>query len=236
MNKTLAHRTYCRKDCVTFRKTNEAFGGLSNMAGGYPLLVNGVRILTSEALYQACRFPHLPDVQRMIIAQRSPMTAKMKSKPYRNQSRSDWDAVRVKIMRWCLRVKLAQNWDRFSSLLLSTGDRPIVEDSRKDNFWGAIPVDEETLTGTNVLGRLLMELREFLKVQNADLLKVAIPPNIPEFLLYGKEICLMVKGGNTNESYNINNTQTEQQKITEQKSSEESRLLSQPIQLSLKLF
>lgn len=236
MNKTLEHRTYCRKDCVTFRKTNEVFGGLSNMAGGYPLLVNGVRILTSEALYQACRFPHLPDVQRMIIAQRSPMTAKMKSKPYRNQSRSDWDAVRVKIMRWCLRVKLAQNWDRFSSLLLSTGDRPIVEDSRKDNFWGAIPVDEETLTGTNVLGRLLMELREFLKVQNTDLIKVVISPNIPGFLLYGKEVGLIVKSGNNNESYDINNTQTEHQKINEQKSSEESRLLSQPIQLSLNLF
>jgi ribA/ribD-fused uncharacterized protein len=211
MTKTLEHRTYCKKDCVTFRKTNEAFGGLSNMAGGYPLLVNGVRILTSEALYQACRFPHLPDVQRMIIAERSPMTAKMKSKPYRNQSRSDWDSVRVKIMRWCLRVKLAQNWERFSSLLLSTGDRPIVEDSRKDNFWGAIPVDGETLTGANVLGRLLMELRELLKGQNADSLQVVIPPPIPEFLLYGQEICIITRDGKNHELYKIDNTKIEHQ-------------------------
>ncbi|MFN9866243.1 MAG: DUF1768 domain-containing protein, partial [Pseudanabaena sp.] len=84
-------RTYNRLECITFRKTAEKFGGLSNMAGGYLLNVNGVKILTSEALYQACRFPHLPEVQRLIIAERSPMTAKMKSKPYRDNSRVDWD-------------------------------------------------------------------------------------------------------------------------------------------------
>jgi ribA/ribD-fused uncharacterized protein len=107
------------------------------MAPGFPLKVNGVLIRTSEALYQACRFPHLPKVQRLIIDEGSPMTAKMKSKSYRSQSRPDWDAVRVRIMRWCLRVKLAQHWETFSRLLLATGDQPIVEDSRKDDFWGA---------------------------------------------------------------------------------------------------
>jgi ribA/ribD-fused uncharacterized protein len=197
MTKSLEHRTYNRQDCAVFRKTAEEFGGLSNMAGSYPLRVNGVHILTSEALYQACRFPHLPDVQRLIIAQRSPMTAKMKSKPYRKDSRSDWDAVRVGIMRWCLRVKLAQNWERFGSLLLSTGERPIVEDSRKDDFWGAKPVDEEALIGTNVLGRLLMELRELLRGSDADSLRVVSPPPLPGFVLLGREIGVIKATGYT---------------------------------------
>jgi type I restriction enzyme S subunit len=35
----------------------------------------------------------------------------MRSKPFRKDSRPDWDAVRVKIMRWSLRVKLTQNWN-----------------------------------------------------------------------------------------------------------------------------
>src|SRR5579859_3354816 len=109
MSKTVEVRTYDPAKAAVFCKTTEGFGGLSNMAGGFPLRVNGINILTSEALYQACRFPHLPEVQRLIIEQKSPMTAKMKSKPYRDQSRSDWDSVRVRIMRWCLRVKLAQN-------------------------------------------------------------------------------------------------------------------------------
>lgn len=182
-------RTYSRNESVVFLKTNEPFGGLSNMAGGYPIHVNGLRILTSEALYQVCRFPHLPDVQKMIIDQISPMTAKMRSKPYRKDSRSDWDQVRVRIMRWSLRMKLANNWNNFSTLLLRTGERPIVEESRKDDFWGAKVVDNgETLVGMNVLGRLLMELREQVKQQGRDAALDVAPPDIPQFLLLGRPI------------------------------------------------
>lgn len=181
-------RTYDRATSVAFLKTNERFGGLSNMAPGFPLRVNDVRIRTSEALYQACRFPHMPEVQRLIIGEISPITAKMRSKPYRQVSRQDWDFVRVKIMRWCLRVKLAQNWREFGRLLLATGDRPIVEQSRKDDFWGAKVADDGTLVGMNVLGRLLMELREQLKGDEAESLRFIEPLAISEFLLFGQPI------------------------------------------------
>lgn len=182
-------RTYQRAESVVVYKTKEDFGGLSNMASGYPLQVNGVRILTTEALYQACRFPLLPEVQREIIGQHSPMTAKMKSKPHRKLTRPDWDDVRFKIMRWCLRVKLAQNYGEFGRLLLATRDRPIVEQSRKDDYWGAkIADDDETLTGQNVLGRLLMELRERLKQDSSEQLLTVAPLNIPDFLLLGRPI------------------------------------------------
>lgn len=183
-------RTYVRSEVVVVYKTKEDFGGLSNMASGYPLQINGVRILTTEALYQACRFPHMPEVQREIIGQHSPMTAKMKSRPHRKDSRSDWDEVRYKVMRWCLRVKLAQNYAEFGRLLLATRDRPIVEQSRKDDYWGAKLADEagDTLIGQNVLGRLLMELREKLKDDTDGMLKTVTPLGIPDFLLLGKPI------------------------------------------------
>lgn len=182
-------RTYQRAGSVVVYKTKEDFGGLSNMAAGYPLQVNGVRILTAEALYQACRFPHMPEVQREIIGQHSPMTAKMKSKPHRKHTRPDWDDVRFKIMRWCLRVKLAQNYGEFGRLLLATHDRPIVEQSRKDDYWGAkIAEDDATLTGQNVLGRLLMELRERLKQDSSEQLLTVEPLNIPDFFLLDRPI------------------------------------------------
>lgn len=182
-------RCYMRSQVVVVYKTKDAFGGLSNMASGYPLQVNGVRILTTEALYQACRFPHLPEVQSLIIAEASPLTAKMRSKPYRAQTRSDWDEIRFKVMRWCLRVKLAQNFDEFGGLLLATREKQIVEQSRKDDYWGAkLSVDGETLVGQNVLGRLLMELRERLRHEGADSLKVVEPLPIEEFSLLGRPI------------------------------------------------
>lgn len=183
-------RTYVRSEVVVVYKTKEAFGGLSNMAAGYPLQINGVRILTTEALYQACRFPHMPDVQREIIGQHSPMTAKMKSKPHRKNSRPDWDEVRHKVMRWCLRVKLAQNYEEFGRLLLATRSQPIVEQSRKDDYWGAKLVDDagDILVGQNVLGRLLMELREKLKDDTEGVLKTVPPLGISDFMLLGKPI------------------------------------------------
>lgn len=157
------------------------------MAPGYPIALLGRRVRTAEALYQACRFPHLPNVQRMILLEVSPMTAKMRSKPYRGQSRSDWDDVRVPIMKWCLRVKLLANWSRFSALLLETGDRAIVEDSRRDDYWGAKLNQDSLLEGRNVLGRLLMELREKLR-SDLDSLRCLSPVPISDFLLLAEPI------------------------------------------------
>ncbi|MCW0449074.1 NADAR family protein [Xanthomonas sacchari] len=182
-------REYLRSESVVVHKTKESFGGLSNMAAGFPLRVNGFRVSTSEALYQACRFPDLPDVQREIIAQHSPMTAKMKGKPHRRATRGDWDNVRHKVMRWCLRVKLAQHYKEFGRLLLATKEKPIVEQSRKDEYWGAILMEDgETLMGENVLGRLLMELREALKKDTDEQLRFVPPLRIPNFTLYGEPI------------------------------------------------
>lgn len=187
---------YKRSESAVFKKTKEQFGGLSNMAGGFPLQVNGIGIYNSEALYQACRFPNLPEVQEKIIAEKSPMTAKMVSKPHRKNTRPDWqegacmtDLVCVRIMKWCLRVKLAQNWEAFSKLLEETGDLKIVEESQKDSFWGAKPIkdDEEHLEGQNVLGRLLMELRYDLD-KAPEALKLVEPLDIKDFLLYGEPI------------------------------------------------
>jgi len=205
-----SEREYKDFNSCSFRKTKEIFGGLSNMASGFPLMVNGLKILTSEALYQACRYPHLPEVQEVIIAQKSPMTAKMKSKSYYAKSRSDWDNVRIKVMRWCLRVKLAQNFQKFGLLLESTGTNPIVEDSKRDSFWGAKKFHDGTFRGVNALGRLLMELRQEYCSMNRYKLLYVTPLKIDNFNLLGEPIQiiderfnfieLFVKNWNANEA------------------------------------
>ncbi|WP_285800715.1 NADAR family protein [Exiguobacterium sp. s63] len=182
----LEYRIYNRDKVIAFRKTKDNFGGLSNMAAGYPIKIGNISFLTSEALYQAMRFPDFPEVQRQIIDQKSPMTAKMISKKYRSSSRDDWEEVKVVIMRWCLRMKLIQNWDMFGSLLLSTMDSVIVEESHKDLFWGAVPDENNLLIGTNALGRLIMELRQELPYYiNANELGV---PDIINFKLFDQQI------------------------------------------------
>lgn len=70
MDITNQTRKYRRDECAVFRKTDEEYGGLSNMATGYDIELNGIKIGTSEALYQACRFPYSVEVQEMIIEQK----------------------------------------------------------------------------------------------------------------------------------------------------------------------
>ncbi len=180
-------RSYNAENCIAFRKTNEMFGGLSNMAPGFPIEISGTKILTAEALYQACRFPGYPALQHDIIAQHSPMYAKDLSRRYQRLTRPDWEDVRVKVMRWSLRAKLLCNWDKFGELLKSTGTKIIVEDSSRDIFWGA-EKKGSTYIGVNALGRLLMELREqYLKLEKKTPICLA-PLNIPEFFILGQTV------------------------------------------------
>lgn len=187
MQKNVEARIYHTQQVAMFHKTNERFGGLSNMAPGFPLVVNNYFIRTSEALYQAFRYPHLPEIQKLIIEQASPMTAKMHARKYLQQTRPDWDAVRVAFMRWCLRAKLLQNQATFGRLLLVTEDLPIVEYSTKDAFWGAKPQPDGMLVGKNVLGRLLMELRELYRHNKFDCEQLK-PLKVAEFNLFGEKI------------------------------------------------
>ena len=164
------------------------------MSSDFQLCVNGTQIWSSEALYQACRYPLQPEIQKVIVAEKSPMTAKMKAKHYLAKSRPDWEHIRVRIMRWCLRVKLAQNWARFGALLLSTEQRAIVEESTRDKFWAAKQTSPGEFVGVNALGRLLMELREELRSTNREYLRTVKPPNVPDFLFLGIPIGVVRSG------------------------------------------
>ena len=155
-------RQYEKQSCVSFRKTKESYGGLSNMCSGFPIQIEEDNFLTSESLYQVCRFNEYSDIQRIIQLEKSPMSSKMKSKKYILNTRSDWDDVRVDIMDWCIRMKLKCNWNKFGNLLLSTGNKLIVEDSHKDRFWGCVLDGNDYLVGRNILGKLLVNLRDEL--------------------------------------------------------------------------
>ena len=196
------------EECLVFSKVDEVVdnlpvGGLSNMSGAFPLSIGGVRARSTEALYQACRFPHEPGWQREILAAGNAMQAKMKSKKdgrRKNHSRPDWDEIKVELMRWCLRVKLAQHYRDFTVQLLNwTKQRPIVEHSSKDRFWGAVKGEDGVLHGANQLGRLLVEVRDNAQLlrtasREAELLRVE-PLEIPDFLLLGQPIGVVEAAG-----------------------------------------
>ena len=179
-------RTYLISESILFRKTKEEFGGLSNMASGFSLNVHDVIIPTAEHLYQACRFPGYPDLQWDIIKERSPMKAKWIGRKHIKLTRNDWEEIQFKVMQWVLEVKLSQNWTSFSTLLMSTGNKNIVELTPAPKVWGAVRKGDYC-EGVNALGRLLMYLREtYVKTNNRNHCVQALP--FSEFKFLGSPI------------------------------------------------
>ena len=150
---------------AVFRRSRDPWGEFSNMTGGFPIHVNGVRFQSSEGLYQALKFPHSPARQRKIADAKNGYAAKLVAYEQGEHPYGQWDEQRIDAMRIALAFKLAQN-PGFGKILLDTKDYDIIENSSKDPFWGAKPVPHG-FQGANVLGKLLMELRTCLKQQDA---------------------------------------------------------------------
>ena len=145
------------KVAVVYTLSGE-YGILSNF---YPqeIKFEGMTAVAPEALYQALKFED-PKYRRYVLAAKNPVEAKKRGRA----RQADYVDVpcRVAIMRTVLKLR-AQD-AKFRERLLSTGSQPIVERSALDQFWGARPQGNQ-LIGRNVLGRLLMELREQLRKQ-----------------------------------------------------------------------
>lgn len=133
----------------------------------------GTLFNSSEQLYQASKYhpdtvckpasanDHVePRVQKRIIEANTPQRAKMTQKCAVKAGlvRPDWEEIMIDCMRWVLELKLRYNRQTFGRVLKSTGNRMIVEKSRKDKFWGCIQ-DGNVFDGHNHLGRLLVEVR-----------------------------------------------------------------------------
>ncbi|MER9056486.1 NADAR family protein [Mesorhizobium sp. M0910] len=131
-------------------------------------LVGLVRFDTSEAVYHFMKFkanvPTAQQFQLMERIRRAPSAHEAFKLAERNKHlrRPDWDKVKVDVMRDILRAKAAQH-EYVHRKLLATGDRELVEDSWRDDFWGWGPNRD----GKNMLGKLWMEIRAELRNQQS---------------------------------------------------------------------
>lgn len=143
-------------------KVAEQWGDFSNF-GRVPVTVDGVEFNTTERLYQVMKFTD-PEARRAVFCAANP---KMTAKHYEALGlwREEWPAMIVDAMKYCLMQKYAQS-EKFRSELESTGELFIVEDQttfpkKKADTWGVkLSADGKSYEGPNLLGRLLMELRD----------------------------------------------------------------------------
>ena len=156
-------RVYAKEHACGFRFTREAWGELSNFHPlAAPVAAGPFRFRTSEALYQAAKFGARPDVQRRIAEAPTPREAAAIGRTPGLGIDPGWNAQRVDVMRWVLRMKREADRAGIDAVLAATGERAIVEVSTRDPWWGARPVADR-YEGRNVLGRLWMELRHQLR-------------------------------------------------------------------------
>lgn len=77
--------------------------------------------------------------------------------------RSDWDRIRYPVMRELLFLKFSRS--RLAADLIDTGDHELIEGNEwHDTHWGVCNCNQHKSTGLNYLGRMLMTLRDYLKV------------------------------------------------------------------------
>ena len=160
-----------RPQCASTRETKfaafvsaaAAWGAFSNFQPlPVPIAAGPWTFAASESLYQACKFAVRPDVQQRIAEAPTAREAADIGRTPGLGIDPGWNAQRVDVMRWVLRLKREANEAEIDALLAATGDRPIVEVSARDAWWGAKPVAGR-YEGNNVLGRLWMELRQQLR-------------------------------------------------------------------------
>jgi ribA/ribD-fused uncharacterized protein len=125
---------------------------------------NGLRFDTSEALYHWMKFPgdERAGLRDEIWTARSAHDAFKIAERNKHWRRPDWDAVKVNTMRRILVAKAEQH-EYVRRKLLATGDRELIENSWRDDFWGWGPNRD----GKNMLGKLWMEVRAELRASAA---------------------------------------------------------------------
>ena len=141
---------------IRFYRTGDEYGEFSNFAA-YPIELRGKVWPTSEHYFQAQKFAGTPH-EEAIRREPSPMIAARMGRDRSQPLRPDWEAVKDDVMREAVRAKFRQH-PTLQDLLLSTGDATIVEHTTNDRYWG----DGGDGTGENMLGRILMEVREDLR-------------------------------------------------------------------------
>jgi ribA/ribD-fused uncharacterized protein len=119
------------------------------------ILIDGIKWPSVENYYQAMKCANREEV--LTFVNLTPSQAKHKGRrvavvPY-------WDSIKFDVMERALRVKFSQ--PRWQEKLLETGDEQIIEwNNWGDRIWG---VDSKTCKGSNMLGVLLMKIRDEYK-------------------------------------------------------------------------
>ena len=146
-----------------YRASEKPYGAFSNLYRR-PIVFEGETFPTSEHAYQAGK-ARKQEVRNWLMNAPSPALLAMAAHGlYYWDVAPGWSKTKFDRMREVLRAKFTQHQD-LRELLLSTGNARLVESATQDNevnrTWG-----EVNGIGKNMLGKLLMEVRDELRAHS----------------------------------------------------------------------
>ena len=144
---------------IIFCKTRDPYGEFSNFYVSI-MNINGIEYLSVENYYQSKKYENT-EWEEYIRNQPSPYEAKREAyrKDIKEYIKFNWDEIKILVMGKALHHKFKNPVLR--NLLFSTGTAELIEYSKHDYFWGR----NEDGAGYNMLGKLLMELREEIRCE-----------------------------------------------------------------------
>lgn len=139
-----------------YSSREKPYGCFSNFSA-YGLTLDGVWWPTSEHYFQAQKFvgtPHADQIRQVKLPKDAARLGRQRTRPLR----PDWEAVKDDVMCQAVLCKFETHAD-IRDILLSTGNQDLVENAPGDYYWGC----GQNGTGKNMLGKILMEVRERLR-------------------------------------------------------------------------
>ena len=136
-----------------------------------PIQMSARTYRTAEHCYQSWKAAYFDDRVRwqMILVEPQPSKVKHIARTIKNFDRGVWQLVAPQIMENVVMMKFKQNL-KARQKLLGTGNAILVEATEFDCFWGSglnilddSHADVTQWRGTNVLGKILMTVREHLR-------------------------------------------------------------------------
>lgn len=161
---------------IYFWRENNKYGFLSNFYFSIFIDSYNIKYICSEQYFMAQKCllfdKENTKLYKQIMETKIPYIIKRLGRQVRNFEQKKWDTEKYNIMKNAIRYKFNQNKIIRKKLLL-TCDKNLYEASKFDKTWGigidcetAKNLDEASYPGQNLLGKVLMEIREEIKNSN----------------------------------------------------------------------
>lgn len=149
-----------QSDKILFYQIEQPYGYFSNFSN-HPVYLKNKIWMTAEHYYQAQKYAGTPYEETIRLAS-SPVKANQLGQKMSASRQKNWPNIKNDVMRNVIQAKFTQHPD-LKHNLICTGSKELVEHTPNDKYWG----DGGDGSGENMLGKILMEVREKLQKEES---------------------------------------------------------------------